>query len=631
MHPTHLGRLHCRAVARLALAAVVATAFAAVTTGCEKDPNDPKTWIAKLDHPNEFKEAVRNLDRLKEPVAITPLGKAWKKWNKPSVALLAIVNIAKYSNDGTDKKVVGPKRQPEWKDAIPWLKTAIEEFDPTVEQSVSDATIACDALAQAGDPEAIDVLVAAATKKIAKTSQANRVKLAAILALGHFKQAKAVETLVRVLETDPEEQPLGLNAAAAIALAQTGDQKALAALIKGMFLERIYPQVRGGITRLGAPAIPVLMDMFNGKNADVQELVKEKKFDEIAPGAVKFKAALLLGDMRAVAAIPMLTAELKQPGKTIYMQTVMDEKGKPQKDDKGVEKKTPSLVTQHNGVLDALRHIGPNKDSAAAVWTYLTTTEALENKPLAVDVYSMVVPYNDTSHKEELYAMWLKAKVVEGTGKNAETLTVDPQFRYAALMAFARVSKDPADSAKLKAEAAKWTSASKAAEAAMKKAADDEKYDELNTTKLEADGYAGALTEAAARIDVAIMCKDDPTCLARTVEAKDVVEGKPGLPKAERALLELSRMGADPAKHAAVAPAKPILLKNADSSVGIVREMILLALPHVVTMPCPDCADRLDTIMKAQAQKTTLDRLTGETRILYHYFLAASASNPPPK
>ena len=38
---------------------------------CEKDPNDASTWIPKLKDANEFKEAVRNLERESEPRALT--------------------------------------------------------------------------------------------------------------------------------------------------------------------------------------------------------------------------------------------------------------------------------------------------------------------------------------------------------------------------------------------------------------------------------------------------------------------------------------------------------------------------------------------------------------------------------
>ena len=44
--------------------------------GCPKDPYDPNTWIEKLDDPNEWERAATELDKLKEPSAIEPLGRA---------------------------------------------------------------------------------------------------------------------------------------------------------------------------------------------------------------------------------------------------------------------------------------------------------------------------------------------------------------------------------------------------------------------------------------------------------------------------------------------------------------------------------------------------------------------------
>ena len=51
------------------------------------------------------------------------------------------------------------------------------------------------------------------------------------------------------------------------------------------------------------------------------------------------------------------------------------------------------------------------------------------------------------------------------------------------------------------------------------------------------------LAEAQARMDIAIKCKADAACYAETLDAKDVAVGQPGLPRVERALLEIRKLG----------------------------------------------------------------------------------------
>src|SRR5437016_11919239 len=55
-------------------ARLVLVSFAALLTArCIRDPNDPQTWIRKLHDPREQKEAIQNLVRIGDPVAVPPL------------------------------------------------------------------------------------------------------------------------------------------------------------------------------------------------------------------------------------------------------------------------------------------------------------------------------------------------------------------------------------------------------------------------------------------------------------------------------------------------------------------------------------------------------------------------------
>lgn len=579
----------------------VAVAALLTAAACEKDPFDPSTYYDKLNDPRTYDDAVRNLERLRDLKAVKPLGKAWRKWNKPSNALRAIITIA--GTNDPEGAQYGIKRTPNYDDALEFLVEAVETFDPGVERSIDDATVACDALGKSRKPEAIEVLVRAATKPVAKTSPANRVRVAAILALGKFKDPRAVDTLIKILGADPETQLINLHGAAALALAETGDPKALPALTKAAFLERIYPQVRAGITRVGKQSVPAMIKMFQEQDPEIQALAKQKDFAKVAPGAVSFKAALFLGDLRARDAVPVLLAELKKPPRTIF------------RDPNGVD----SFTTHHNGILDALRRIG-DPSAAEPVYEYMIakTTDDVAARPLAIDVYSMLS--TDTK------ALKFLLDIVKDDG-------AEPNTRGAAIIAYGRLGRTSAHKADLEAVMATYEAKAKKAEAEYnaakaKKPPDDDAMDTAERTKLDATEMANAIKESTYRIDIAITCEEkakpeDKTpdkialCYANSLADKDVQIGKPGLPRAERALIELGKMGEK--ARAAV----PVLLKYLDSSERIVREGILLALPRVAALPCPSCTDRCREVIEGQAKQTTLDQLNAETRVVYHWFMWA--------
>ena len=159
----------------------------------------------------------------------------------------------------------------------------------------------------------------------------------------------------------------------------------------------------------------------------------------------------------------------------------------------------------------------------------------------------------------------------------------------------------------------------KKAEEKSKTATKDEEKAQLEDEKQVAAYWRDSLHDNVQRIEIAVECKQDPACYAKALPPtqKDFHAGGPGVPRAERALLELGKMG-ERARAQTDA-----LLAGADTTERFVRQGILLALPRVAPLPCPKCADRLDQIIDKQADTSTLDFLTGETRIVYHYFLWA--------
>lgn len=562
-------------------AAYLAAALAALVLvpACEKDPHDAQTWIDKLDDPTELDEAVRNLERLKDPRGIKPLGALWLKMNKPSKILRAMIAIA-----APDPKATPPKPA-YYDDAMPFIRKAVEEFDPTDERSIDDATVACDALGKSGKPEVVPLLIATVNKEMPKLHPANRVRLSAVKALGHFKDPRAVDTLVKILLTDPDKQKIYLNAAAALAIAETGDPKALPALTEGLLkFGPLYSQMRAGITRVGKPAVEKMKAMLQEKDPDSNKIAAGLNFKEKAPGQLVFKAALLLGDLRARDAVPMMVAALKAEPKISYF------------DEKSGAPGPPS----HMAILDGLLHIG-DPSAAKAVFEYATSPKTDDwLRPKAIAVYSWLA--TDKSGLPQIL-------------KYVTDPNQDDSIRAEATIAYGRIASTEAEAKPIDDLIKEYDKKIAAAEAKGKKATNQADKDAAEFEKQMAEQWKFTLQETRYRIDVAIKCKSDPVCYGEALAGQDVAQGKPGLPRAERALVELYKMS-EKGK-----PALEHMLKHSESSERLVREGILLAMPRVAPAPCNECRDRLLDVMERQASQTTLDNLNAETRVVYHYYL----------
>lgn len=589
----------------------------ATLTGCPKDPFDPETWIEKLDDPKEVERSVQELERLRDPVAIKPLAAIWKKHNKWSRALRAIITIA-----GTHDEKTG--KGPYWEDAIPVLEETVKDYDPSDKRSVEDAVIACDALGQARSPGSVAVLIDAANgpgaKTLPKLSAGQNVRIAALKALGNYGgNDKAVETLVAVLSViDPKVQLIQLNAAAANALAATQDPKALQPLLRALFeASPIYHQVRAAVTRIGKPAIPELIKIFEGKHDAINKFAAEAGFATDcekeegpdtrcqAPGNLQFKAANLLGDLRAKEAVPVLTAALGRPGRVAFYDMATGNKG-------------PST---HAAVLDALRKIGEPK-TAGAVLTYASDpATAKDVQAIAIDVYSMLATDD------------------AGLGFLAEKLKSDAEdedVRRASGLAYSRLVRKKEELAPLQFMIDRYTREAKEFDGKAARASKKDDKEKLEGNAADYRDFAMLFEQYKARASVGIKCKADPGCYVSFLDkpTDDVIKelGVTVDPKAKRSAREAFRTAAleraliDVIKLGPKAEAgMPALLKTVEVTDRIIRDGVLLALPRVATQPCDACATRLHEVIESQKGQTTLDYLTADTRIVLNYFLAGGA------
>ncbi len=268
---------------------------------CTGDPNDPMTWANKLKNVREQQEALNQLARMgveRAKVALPALIELYKETKKPE----HMDALVRYKDPST----------------IPLF---VEALDFT-EDDFDRAIVAAGALGELREKavEAVPSLIKAVEHQLPIKSRANGVRLASIRALVKIGDKRAVPTLANILTTSADEQDFLLNQKAALGLAELRDPSAIPALIKGMFMTgrgaNIFQECRLGLVRMGDPAVAPLIELLNEKNAEINEMARKLDFEKYSPGIVPFKAAMLLGDLRAAKAVPALAARLKVPAKS---------------------------------------------------------------------------------------------------------------------------------------------------------------------------------------------------------------------------------------------------------------------------------------------------------------------------
>jgi HEAT repeat protein len=268
-------------------------------SGCEGDPNDPRTWARKLKGVRDQKEALDQLAKMsveRAEKALPELIALYKETKKPE----HLEALSRFQNDQTKALF-------------------IEALDFT-EDDFDRAVIAAGALGEMKATDAVAPLIKAVDHQLPIKSRANTVRLAAIRALVKIGDKQAVPVLMKILTTSADEQDFLLNQKAALGLAEFRDPQSIPALIKGLFMTgrgtQVFQECRLALVRIGDAAVDALINLLNEKNAEIAEMARTLDFDKTSPGIVPFKAAYLLGDLRAARAVPAMAARLKVPAKS---------------------------------------------------------------------------------------------------------------------------------------------------------------------------------------------------------------------------------------------------------------------------------------------------------------------------
>ena len=291
-------------------------------SGCLDDPQDPKTWIKKLDDVREQKEALRQLTKLKDESSVAPLSALFKRSKDPEHLRV----ITKIRSDS----------------ALDLFISQLDYSDDNYENASVAATgiyeIATrDDKGREAAKKAVPDLIKAITRTLPIKTPANGDKVEAMRAITAIKDASAVDALDQVLETPADEQDFFLNKQAARHLGEFANVKSVNSLVRGLWMTGrnvdIFQDCRIALVRIGEPAVDKLVETLQRKNMAVEDDAKKYEF---IPGIVVQKAAILLGDLRSKKALPALLAELS-------------------KKDDGL---APNGVSGHQSVLQAIGFIG---------------------------------------------------------------------------------------------------------------------------------------------------------------------------------------------------------------------------------------------------------------------------------
>ncbi len=709
---------------RRQLSVLIVPIAALLLAGCEGDKFYYGTHTKKLEDPNEVERAVTELERLGDNRAIPALGKAWERQGRPDTILKVIIDLARPLTEEEAKanfKNNDKARPAAWEMALPILTKAIEEVDPANPRSIESARLAAEALGHSKVNGALDVLVAAANKPTDR-QEVKQLRGQAILSLGELGDPGAVSVLNTIIREEFNPAKPEMHGAAIIALGKIKTPMAIPVLIESMYrLPFFFKQVRRSLVASGGEdVLKRMIAILEGTDSEVNALFQENSLDTYKGDVGKdplpqaewqkvsakdYYAAIIAGDLYDQRAVPALLKAMARPAIPAYF---VDS--------------APGPV-QHNAILDALRKIGHgNPDATQAVLAVWTTGTVADIKPIAANVYSFVS--KDGSEKVGT------GSGVDALGKIAETNEADQTLRLEASVAYGRLARAKERIPLLMVQAKKYKEASdkaqKEANGPPKAAYEKQKviYDaakasldeakaavarkggpnkapvdliEANTkAKVEFDkvkdpytaakatwkaledkakayrGYQRLFETHAARIEIAMHCKDNADCYAQTLPAIPAVEkdedgndkplktpdvnGKckadwPAISKRikeankdievekytdeeklevciaqiERALLEISKMG----KKAS--STLPVLLYNVSSDDRLVRQSILLTLPKVADRNCVECGQKLDAAIKAGQGKDALRELNFETQVLRSYFAgdAGDAAEAP--
>ncbi|MBI2896997.1 MAG: HEAT repeat domain-containing protein [Deltaproteobacteria bacterium] len=287
----------------------------AVLLGCEGDPNDPATWIKKLEEGALREKSVEELTR----IYTDALNAAHGNNDDPKVKAIrdvvapALVDAFKKFRDdvGSRDKIL---------DALAAMHDAraeeifIAALDFVPDLSEPQAVKGAEGLGVLRSQRGVDPLLACLAKITSNRPIDNQMKRAIVGAFGKIGDPRSVPALVRLVDTSPDEQDFFINKLATVALGEIGDPQAVPALIRALFMSGrgavIFQQARYALVQIGPPAVEPLIRAMRGQDQELNRLAQTLEFE---PGVMQWKTARALGDIGDPRAFEPLLEQLQNP------------------------------------------------------------------------------------------------------------------------------------------------------------------------------------------------------------------------------------------------------------------------------------------------------------------------------
>ena len=277
--------------------------LAAATLAACSEPKDMAGWAERAGSRNRIDEKLAALAAARtapgdKAAAVRPLSELLKQ--APRVRAQAAVILGEIG----DKAAVQP--------LVAALDTSAK-----VERDVNDANVAiASALGALRAREAVPALA-----KLAGSHDAFA-QVAAIDALGQAGDPAAVEPLLARVD-DEQGEPFATKKAL-LALGRLGDARAVPAVVRMLFAERggvsFFPEAAFAASQIGAPMAAPLVALLTGRDGEVSVWAAGRG---IHPAALKAKAAQLLGDVGGPEAVPALLGALGWSGATPESQALV--------------------------------------------------------------------------------------------------------------------------------------------------------------------------------------------------------------------------------------------------------------------------------------------------------------------
>jgi hypothetical protein len=273
--------------------AALATSSVLLAGACLQDPSDPLVVAAKL-------QDVDTRDRALERLSNMPLERA-------RLAVPAIMDLYRETGKPEHLQALVPYDDPR---ARPLFREALDRWQ--LDRDL--ALVAVRAFADWKARDAIEQLVGVVTTPLPRSDRNNDLRVEALRALLRLGDARLVSTLVALLSAPLDRQDFRLHKEAALGLASWPDAAAVPALVRGLFLQagsrNTFEESRLALARIGPPAVPALLELFGESEEAASQTLRRRKIEvDVTTG--RERAAQLLGDLRAAAAVRPLAAALR--------------------------------------------------------------------------------------------------------------------------------------------------------------------------------------------------------------------------------------------------------------------------------------------------------------------------------